>query len=274
MPLRPPRRPIARSIRASMRSIASRPPLAPGMLQSVQDQAYYRCLNMDEDPPLPQKSAYFGTKLPATSTVTASTAATGGAASTGGTVIDSGTIVPPIPRPAPAARTQDGGDGQRPQVHRSGRVPRGRQAAVDRGMDGLLREVFPEFLGPEDWDDPALRLRYPRALQVGGSPSARHTAADQRDFRLARRRLIGQDAPGVCTAKGRAWRCASMPNGIGRTRCRGALRPISGSPGTSRTLRPADAGRFRQNSPTRCGGAACHVPVNQASSAERGPART
>ena len=37
---------------------------APGMLQSVQDQAYYRCLNMDEDPPLPQKSAYSAPSCP------------------------------------------------------------------------------------------------------------------------------------------------------------------------------------------------------------------
>src|SRR5438105_174033 len=36
------------------------PGAAPGMLQSVQNQAYYRCLNQDEDPPLPQTSAYFG----------------------------------------------------------------------------------------------------------------------------------------------------------------------------------------------------------------------
>jgi hypothetical protein len=39
------------------------PRAAPGMLQSVQDQAYYRCLNLDEDPPLPKASAYFGTDV-------------------------------------------------------------------------------------------------------------------------------------------------------------------------------------------------------------------
>ena len=36
------------------------PQAAAAMLQSVQDQAYYRCLNQDDDPPLPQQSAYFG----------------------------------------------------------------------------------------------------------------------------------------------------------------------------------------------------------------------
>jgi hypothetical protein len=42
------------------------PGAAAGMLQSVQDQAYYRCLNQDEDPPLPKASAYFGTGIAAT----------------------------------------------------------------------------------------------------------------------------------------------------------------------------------------------------------------
>lgn len=37
------------------------PNAAPGMHVSVQDQAYYRCLNKDEDPVLPATSAYFGT---------------------------------------------------------------------------------------------------------------------------------------------------------------------------------------------------------------------
>jgi len=32
---------------------------AKGMRQSVEDQAYFRCLNQDEDPPLPRTSAYF-----------------------------------------------------------------------------------------------------------------------------------------------------------------------------------------------------------------------
>jgi hypothetical protein len=33
---------------------------AAGALQRVQDQAYYRCLNQDEDPAFPETSAYFG----------------------------------------------------------------------------------------------------------------------------------------------------------------------------------------------------------------------
>jgi len=36
---------------------------APGMAVSVQDQAYYRCLNRDEEPALPAASAYFGTDV-------------------------------------------------------------------------------------------------------------------------------------------------------------------------------------------------------------------
>jgi hypothetical protein len=35
------------------------PVAAIGLRQSVEDQAYYRCLNQDEDPPLPAASAYF-----------------------------------------------------------------------------------------------------------------------------------------------------------------------------------------------------------------------
>lgn len=35
---------------------------AASALQRVSDQAYYRCLNMDEEPELPTTSAYFGTE--------------------------------------------------------------------------------------------------------------------------------------------------------------------------------------------------------------------
>jgi len=41
------------------------PGAAPGMQVSVQDQAYYRCLNQDEDPVLPVSSAYFGADVEA-----------------------------------------------------------------------------------------------------------------------------------------------------------------------------------------------------------------
>jgi hypothetical protein len=57
------------------------PSAAVGMLQSVQDQAYYRCLNQDEDPPLPQTSAYFGTDL--------------------AKPVKSASATPPLPTPAP-----------------------------------------------------------------------------------------------------------------------------------------------------------------------------
>jgi hypothetical protein len=35
---------------------------ATGAVQRVEDQAYYRCLNMDEEPEFPTTSAYFGTE--------------------------------------------------------------------------------------------------------------------------------------------------------------------------------------------------------------------
>jgi hypothetical protein len=36
---------------------------AAGAVQRVQDQAYYRCLNQDEDPAFPETSAYFGAEI-------------------------------------------------------------------------------------------------------------------------------------------------------------------------------------------------------------------
>jgi hypothetical protein len=36
---------------------------AAGAVQRVQDQAYYRCLNQDEDPAFPETSAYFGADI-------------------------------------------------------------------------------------------------------------------------------------------------------------------------------------------------------------------
>jgi hypothetical protein len=102
------------------------PTAAAGMFQSIQDQAYYRCLNQDEDPPLPQKSAYFGTDVTkagaasaanaatraaiatdvtrpaATSAAIAADAAKPGAANAATSAAIADTIVtPPIPKPAP-----------------------------------------------------------------------------------------------------------------------------------------------------------------------------
>jgi hypothetical protein len=57
------------------------PAAALGLRQSVEDQAYYRCLNQDEDPPLPTASAYFDapqlrTRVPASPVVTSTAAPT------------------------------------------------------------------------------------------------------------------------------------------------------------------------------------------------------
>ncbi len=87
------------------------PSAAPGMLQSVQDQAYYRCLNQDEDPQLPQTSAYFGTDVgdPV-------------ALETTGAI---GTDASPAPAtsPAPAAASKPVSVAQRTQHSRSGLTP-------------------------------------------------------------------------------------------------------------------------------------------------------
>jgi hypothetical protein len=69
------------------------PAAAAGMLQSVQDQAYYRCLNQDEDPPLPKASAYFGTGI-------ANTLAT---ATPDPSAVINKSATPPLPRQSPAA---------------------------------------------------------------------------------------------------------------------------------------------------------------------------
>jgi len=52
------------------------------MLQSVQDQAYYRCLNQDEDPPFPKSSAYFSAGINAAKPIASSPTTTVGSAST------------------------------------------------------------------------------------------------------------------------------------------------------------------------------------------------
>jgi hypothetical protein len=69
---------------------------APDATVTVQDQAYYRCLNRDEDPAMPTASAYFGTNV------------TGeGADAIGEGDISGPTEAAsvPIPRPAPAVTT-------------------------------------------------------------------------------------------------------------------------------------------------------------------------
>jgi hypothetical protein len=35
----------------------------PGSEQKIQDEAYYRCLNMDQEPEMPPTSAYYGTSI-------------------------------------------------------------------------------------------------------------------------------------------------------------------------------------------------------------------
>ena len=81
------------------------PAAAPGMLASVQNQAYYRCLNQDEDPPLPSTSAYAGRE------VTTSPANPPAIADAGTTSIAppkpqlASAPPPPAPRASPPARS-------------------------------------------------------------------------------------------------------------------------------------------------------------------------
>jgi hypothetical protein len=86
------------------------PGAAAGMLQSVQDQAYYRCLNQDEDPPLPKTSAYAGAPVEKTATLEA-IAKPADAARTADTA-KTGVTIPaetaPAPKPRPTVVAQAG----------------------------------------------------------------------------------------------------------------------------------------------------------------------
>ena len=90
---------------------------AVGALQRVEDQAYYRCLNQDEEPQFPTTSAYFGAPL---DDITGSAADTGGPfqaiQSTGTTTIDATVpaataAAPPKPAAKPTQVASAGGGG-------------------------------------------------------------------------------------------------------------------------------------------------------------------
>jgi hypothetical protein len=81
---------------------------AVGALQRVEDQAYYRCLNQDEEPQFPTTSAYFGQPL---DDITGSTADTGGPfqalqdkAPADATIDGTAATDPVPPPPKPAAK--------------------------------------------------------------------------------------------------------------------------------------------------------------------------
>ena len=94
------------------------PQAAASLLQSVQDQAYYRCLNQDEDPSLPQTSAYFGTVVTNNPTDAQATAPVASAAIP---VVPA----PPQPRPGPAPPTASAvtASTYRNNYHGSGMTP-------------------------------------------------------------------------------------------------------------------------------------------------------
>ena len=73
---------------------------AVGALQRVEDQAYYRCLNQDEEPQFPTTSAYFGQPL---DDITGSTADTGGPFQAIQSGTDSSVTTSAAPAAAPVA---------------------------------------------------------------------------------------------------------------------------------------------------------------------------
>jgi hypothetical protein len=64
----------------------------PGTEKRIQDEAYYRCLNQDQDPQLPSTSAYYGTELD-----------TGGQSGPVETATASGDATDSVGQPTPAA---------------------------------------------------------------------------------------------------------------------------------------------------------------------------
>ncbi len=89
---------------------------APDSEPKIQDEAYYRCLNMDQEPEMPTTSAYFGTSVD-----TAGQAAQGGplepvhgaaapAAADAAPPVDNAAVAPAAQAPAkPATKTADSG---------------------------------------------------------------------------------------------------------------------------------------------------------------------
>ena len=71
---------------------------AVGALQRVEDQAYYRCLNQDEEPQFPTTSAYFGQPL---DDITGSTTDAGGPFQALQDKAPADATAAPIPDPAP-----------------------------------------------------------------------------------------------------------------------------------------------------------------------------
>ncbi len=74
-----------------------------GAEQSIQDEAYYRCLNQDQDPQLPTTSAYYGTTVDTAGQGGAPKPATGSDAPAGGKTADTMTAAAPQ---APAEASQ------------------------------------------------------------------------------------------------------------------------------------------------------------------------
>jgi len=66
---------------------------AVGLRQIMEDLAYFRCLNQDEDPPFPAKSAYFSAEAGITSAGGASVAGVDAALTTGAIAAASGLVV-------------------------------------------------------------------------------------------------------------------------------------------------------------------------------------
>ena len=139
----------------------------PGSEPKIQDEAYYRCLNMDQEPEMPATSAYYGSR-----SIPPAKLPRAGRWSRSPALLRQPPTQPqhrpPAPRPSARCCT---GDADAAKQDGRQRVFRAflyrRQTALDARMAGRLQEVFPQFLQREGRDHPAPRLQQAGVVQVG-----------------------------------------------------------------------------------------------------------
>ena len=162
----------------------------PGAEPKIQDEAYYRCLNMDQEPEMPKTSAYYGTSVdtagqggplvPVTSSAAAPAGqsagpATGQATGSGAgqrrprgqtapapaNNADTATFVPAAPAKPADIGNEDG------RHHAIDALLHRRQEALDARMVRRLQEVLPQFLQREGRHHPAPRRQQAGVLPIG-----------------------------------------------------------------------------------------------------------
>ena len=143
----------------------------PDSEPKIQDEAYYRCLNMDQEPEMPSTSAYYGTSVdtgaeggplePVAATAAPATAKTAPRRCQTAPPADSVAAAPAATAPPkPATKTAD----STPSTHSytGGKKPWSPEWLA------ACRKYFPQFLQREGRHHPALRHQPARILQISG----------------------------------------------------------------------------------------------------------